>query len=347
VKFDGPIRHPLLGGSTTTTLSRIARFVAGRPAAELGLWRRAQERYGTTRRALRAGLLALPCQGFDIVHFAYSGIAAAWLDALPLLAPARLVTSCRGSAERITPLVDPQRAEQLREVFAKMDRVHCVSLDMQQTCASYGLDPSKAFVNHPAIHASAFTRSSPYPARTTGPFRLVSTGRLHWAKGLEFALLAVAQLRAAGQDVHYDLIGSGPDESRLRYAARELGLAEYVTFRGNQSIAEVRTALEAGDVYLLASVSEGISNAVLEAMAMQLTVVTTDAGGMIEAVRHGIDGLVVPTRDPAAIAHAIATLLAEPARRIELGQAARRRVESDFTLARQIETFEREYRSLL
>jgi hypothetical protein len=78
---------------------------------------------------MRAFLLALPIKqsDYDIIHFEMSGIAVAYLDALPLLKPAKLVTSCRGAAEQITPLIDPTRGEKLRQVFKEMDLVHCVS----------------------------------------------------------------------------------------------------------------------------------------------------------------------------------------------------------------------------
>jgi glycosyltransferase involved in cell wall biosynthesis len=292
-------------------------------------------------------LLALPFAGFDLVHFAYSGLAVAWVDALPLLAPARVIVSCRGSAERITPLVDPDRAAALRRVFELADRVHCVTDDMRTTCGAYGLAPTKAFVNHPAIDVERFRRRVPYPAHSSGPYRILSTGRLHWTKGFEFGLMAVRSLLDGGHDVHYEIIGSGPDEGHLRYTVQDLGLSEHVTFAGKRSSTEVRAALEQCDIYMLPSLSEGISNAALEAMAMEVPVVSTSAGGMPEAITDGVDGLIVPPRAQAALALRIAELLQDRALRLHVGTAARRRVERDFSLQRQISNFVSEYRLLL
>lgn len=341
------VRSMVLARRPVRTLAQLARAVARGPARDAALWRAAKARYGATRRAVRAWLIALALVGFDIVHFEYSGLGVAYADALPLVRPARIVVSCRGTQERIVPVLDADRAAQLRELFAAADRVHCVSADMLRTCASYGLDPARAFVNHPAVDPRRFTRAAPYAARSTGPFRLISTGRLHWAKGLEFALLAVRRLVDRGIDVHYEIIGAGPERERLGFAIHDLGLAGRVALSGRRTADQVRAALEAADLFVLSSVSEGVSNAALEAMAMELPVVTTSAGGMPEAVRDGIDGRVVPSRSPDALAGAIADLLSDPAQRLALGRSARHRVETELSIDRQIGIFVAEYEALV
>ena len=347
VRYDGPIEHQVLQRDPLTTMRKLAARMSHDGLHAVQVWRAAQQRYGTNTRALRAALLALPLDEFDIVHLEYSGLAVAWRDALPLRTRAKLVVSCRGAAEQITPLVRPERGALLAEVFAACDRVHCVSLDMQRTCEQYGLDPAKAFVNRPAIDVRRFRRATPYAVRNTGPHRLLSTGRLHWKKGLEYALLAVRLLVDAGRSVVYEIIGAGNEEERLRFAVNDLGLAEQVQFAGRRSSTEVRAALERADVYLLPSLSEGISNAALEAMAMELPLVTTTAGGMNEAVADGTEGIVVPTRDPRAMADGIARLLDDGLGRAAIGRSARSRIEREFSLERQISVYLKEYDSLL
>lgn len=346
LKYDGPIVQAILAGSAGTSLGRLASHLARASTRDLALWQQARKLYGTTRRAFRAWLLAMPLAGFDIVHFEYSGLAIAWIDALPLLSGSHLITSCRGAAEQITPLADPERAGELRRIFGVVDRVHCVSEDMRTTCMRYGLDPARAFINRPAIDVSRFKRSTPYVALTTGPYRLLSTGRLHWKKGIEFALIAVRALVDQGLDVQYEIIGAGHDEEHLRFSADDLRLGEHVVFTGKRSSTEVRAALERCDVYLLPSLSEGLSNAALEAMAMELPVVTTTAGGMAEAITDGVDGIIVPPRAPDRMAAAVAALLADGPRRVALGKAARHRLEEAFTLERQIRVYLAEYDAL-
>ncbi len=346
-RFSVDVRRMVLARDPARTLLHLGRRLARATGREQALWETARASYGVSRRAIRAWLIAISLGDFDLVHFEYSGLGVAYADALPLLRPARLVVSCRGTQERIVPIVDPDRAARLRLLFSTVDLVHCVSEDMLRTCGAYGLDPARAFVNHPAIDTARFARSTPYPARTTGPFRLISTGRLHWAKGLEFALLTVRGLLDRGLQVHLELVGGGPEHERLAFAIHDLGLAGSVTLRGRCSPTDVRRALEDADVFVLSSVSEGVSNAALEAMAMGLPVVTTDAGGMSEAVRDGIEGVVVPRRAPERMADALAQLLASPVRRIALGHAARERVEKKFSIDRQISRFVAEYEALL
>jgi glycosyltransferase involved in cell wall biosynthesis len=88
------------------------------------------------------------------------------------------------------------------------------------------------------------------------------------------------------------------------------------------------------DVYVTASLGEGLPLGVLEAMAAGLPVVATRVPGHVDTVTDGITGLLVPSRDPGALAEAAETLLADGARRIRMGEAARERVLRDFSVAR-------------
>ena len=93
------------------------------------------------------------------------------------------------------------------------------------------------------------------------------------------------------------------------------------------------------DVLLHAAVSEGFCNAVVEAQAMGLPSVVTDADGLSENVSHGETGFVVPRRDPGAMAEKIAFLAQDPDLRESMGKSARRRAEEMFSIERQIEDF--------
>lgn len=286
--------------------------------------------------------LPLRARRYDCIHFEFSGLAVDYLEILPLLSPTPVFVSCRGAAEQITPLVDIDRRNALERVLGLADRIHCVSADMLDTLKRYGLDETKAFVNRPAIDTAAFVRTNP-PQRDTNRWILLSTGRLHWKKGHEHALVAVQRLLAEGRDVEYRIVGSGPHEECLRFTVDDLGIGSHVSFLGSLPSPLVKTQLDQADVFVLPSVSEGLSNAVLEAMAMELPVVTTTAGGMVEAVEHDVEGVLVPPRAPDALADAITALLGDPDRRARLGRAARGRVEREFDLARQIGVFVDEY----
>lgn len=341
------VQRSLLAQGWAGLPARWIRVVFKQPRQSLHLWKAARTRYEDVRRAFMAWVLALPLETghYDVVHFGYSGLAALYLDALPLLS-ARLFTSCRGAAEQIVPLVNPQRGEQLRQVFGYMQRVHCVSAEMQRTVEKYGLCPGQGFVNHPAIDAAQFQRRTVYLQKAVGPYHLVSVGRLHWKKGLEFGLLTVRQLVDDGLDVTYDIIGGGDEEEKLRYAVADLGLSQRVRLLGRQSAAVVREALETADVCLLPSLSEGLSNAALEAMAMEVPIVSTTAGGMDEAITDGVEGFLVPPWQPGKMAEKVCVLLADPALRLRMGQAGRQRVIEHFQLERQICCFLEQYQEV-
>lgn len=343
------VRYSLTAGSISRLASKLTLLGVRNPGRLLSLWKHAQSLYGKNARSLKAWIRAVPLfvDEYDLIHFAYSGLAVSYLDALPLLAGARLITSCRGAAEQITPLIEPKRAESLRQVFSRMDLVHCVSADMLRTAELYGLSREKAFINHPAVDPLLFKRRRPYVAKEKGPYLLLSTGRLHWKKGYEYGLLAIRALLDQNYDVSYDIIGGGPEEEKLRFTISDLNLSEHVRLHGQESAEFVRQKLESADVFLLPSLSEGLSNAALEAMAMELPIVSTSAGGMAEAIRENLDGFLVPTRNPVEMADRVKILLDNCTLRREMGEAGRRRVEDQFSLARQISCFIEKYKALL
>jgi len=150
---------------------------------------------------------------------------------------------------------------------------------------------------------------------------------------------AVAILRESGIDARLEIIGDGPDRDRVVYSAHDLEIEDHVQFSGALPPTQVRDRLQQADVFALSSLSEGISNAVLEAMSCGLPIVTTDCGGMREAVTDGVEGFVTPTRDPRAIAAALCKLAASHELRHSMGAAARLRIEREFTLPRQIDAW--------
>jgi len=123
--------------------------------------------------------------------------------------------------------------------------------------------------------------------------------------------------------------------------SEELGIREHVLFVGGRN--DVPCLLQASDIAVLCSHEEGFSNAVLEAMAAGLPVVVTDVGGNAEAVRDGIDGLVVPPRAPEVLGQAIACLLNDLTLRQMMGSAARNRVVEQFSVKDCVNAYERGY----
>ncbi len=341
------VRYSLFCGNPLSRMLRLVKYLVQRPQQSLQIGKSLTKKLGWNRRSLISWLLTLPFSHHDIIHFEYTGIADQYLDSLPFLRPARFIVSCRGAPEQIRPLIDPDRAAKLRTVFAELDRVHCVSEDMQAKMERYGLDRRKSFVNHPSIDPSAFCRPRIAATRSGTPHRLVTVARLHWKKGLEYGLVVVRMLLGQGYDVHYAIIGAGPEEEHLRFTIDDLELGAHVTLLGRLSPPEVKSILAQSDVFLLPSLSEGLSNAVLEAMAMELPIVTTTVGGMREAVTDGEEGFLVAPRSPETMAQQVGKLLRDETLRQRMGSAGRGRVLREFTLDRQVDRFVEEYRRVL
>ncbi|HRW36482.1 MAG: glycosyltransferase family 4 protein [Acidimicrobiales bacterium] len=296
------------------------------------------------------GLVPIVAGAFDIVHFEFSGIAASMVDSLEHLRPARLSVSCRGTAERITPHRDPERADRLARVFDTVDLVHCVSLEMAEVVAAYGAPEEKVLVNRPAVDTGRWAGVGRVDDGERGtadrPLRVLSVARLHWTKGFDDAVRAVAAARRAGFHIRYRIAGDGPERDKLLYLRHSLGLEAEIELLGWQDQADVEAHLGWADAFVLSSLSEGISNSALEAMAAGVPVVSTRCGGMAEVLSAPDAGLLVDVGDVGQLAEALHSL-GDPARRSALAAGATAVARADFDLARQAQVFATAYRELL
>jgi glycosyltransferase involved in cell wall biosynthesis len=176
---------------------------------------------------------------------------------------------------------------------------------------------------------------------------MIMVANLHAYKGHADLLQALSGI-AHQLGPNWTLLLAGRDDgvgASLEAQARDLGIARHVRFLGQRS--DVPSLLRLADIAIHCSYEEGSSNAVLEAMAAGLPLVVTDAGGNAEAVLDGINGLVVPPRDPKALARAISQILHDRDLASKFGKASRKRVETEYSLAVCLDKYERLYRSLL
>ncbi len=206
-----------------------------------------------------------------------------------------------------------------------------------------GADPGRIRTVYNGVDPAAFPHAGPEPAVPT----LSWCGRIDPIKDLETLIRAYAEVRAEIPETRLRLFGPVPPggeayRTRLEKLAAELGVADGLTFEGR--VTEVWRAYAAGHVVMLSSISEGFPYSLIEAMSCGRATVSTDVGGVREAV--GDTGLVVPPREPEKMAAAALTLLRDPGRRRALGEAARQRVVDRFTLRRSIDAFRTIYREL-
>jgi glycosyltransferase involved in cell wall biosynthesis len=132
--------------------------------------------------------------------------------------------------------------------------------------------------------------------------------------------------------------------AELKRHAAARNLASNIRWLGERPAAD--QLLAAGDIFVLPSHQEGFSNALLEAMAANLAVIATAVGGNLDAIVDNESGILVPPRDPSALAAALARLASDPDIRRRYGDAARRRVEQRFALERCVDRYERLYRAM-
>jgi glycosyltransferase involved in cell wall biosynthesis len=261
-------------------------------------------------------------------------------------AKCRLVFTEHGRLSDAQPSLKRRAANVFFSKFA--DRVFTVSEDLRQHLVQEGFSADAVGVIYNGIDVGArgngSSSSTIREQFNVSPSALMvgSVGRLDAVKDLGTLLKAIADVRR-NHPAELIIIGDGPERGRLQAASVEYGLEHHVHFLGYRS--DARDWLAACDVYVNTSISEGISLTILEAMAAGLPVIATRVGGTPE-ILDAACGILVPARNPQAVAAALVQLAREPERRRKLGHAARVRVEERFTLERMIQQYCDVYRAV-
>ena len=338
---EGPSPHPRVsfsvGSPDGAGAAAAIRGAVRSGASDLArAGRLARRRYGWGARAARAAADAAPILATrpDIVHVGLSGIGVALEDVWPLLGDVALVVSCRGTGELVQPLLDPERGPALARLFERATAVHVVAQAVGDAVVSAGADPSRVHVIRPAVDLDRWPRRASVAGGA--PWQLVAVGRLVAAKGLDDLVAALATVRATGCDARLTIVGDGPHRDALTLRIARTGLADVVELAGSQAPDQVAVTLAGADLVVSPSLSEGINNGVLEAMATGVPVVSTEVGGMAEVITHDLDGWLVPPGRPELLAAAIGSALRDPGARARTADAARARIEAEFTLPRQV-----------
>ena len=202
-----------------------------------------------------------------------------------------------------------------------------------------GIPPERVVPVRPAEHTRRELGLAP------GEFAILSIGRLAKQKGLPDLVEAVALVTSRTERaVKCLLAGEGPLKAVLQEQARRLGLQEQVLFLSLRT--DVGDLLAVSDMVVLPSLHEGLSVALLEAMAAGKAVVTTALGSTVEVLRHGETGLIIPTQRPDLLAQAILTLAQDHELRAHLGTQARHAYEERHTAEHMMQQYAVEYLAL-
>jgi glycosyltransferase involved in cell wall biosynthesis len=198
----------------------------------------------------------------------------------------------------------------------------CVSGALKRDMATLGMPADRIRVHHTGIDLDRFRPVDRVMAKAAlgiaGPL-LISVGNLVARKGQVLALAALAELPEASLLV----VGEGPERARLERLAGELAIAGRVRFLGVQPHDAMPALIAAADALVLPTVSEGLANVWVEALACGTPVVTSDVGGARDVIDRPAAGRLVP-RDSAAIAASVRELLAAPPDQAEVREGAER-----------------------
>jgi sugar transferase (PEP-CTERM/EpsH1 system associated) len=230
-----------------------------------------------------------------------------------------------------------------------VDRYVAVSRDIERwLTASIGAAPGRVTQIYNGVDTARFHPRDAGTARDADTVTVGWLGRMQAVKDpvtLARAFARVAAHAPAGRRVRLVMIGEGPLHDEVRRVLAEAGIAELAWLPGARD--DVPALLRDLDLFVLPSLSEGISNSILEAMASGLPVVATAVGGNVELVVPGETGELVPPQDVESMSVAIARYVSEPTRLAAHGRAARARAVGTFSLDGMVERYLSLYESLL
>jgi glycosyltransferase involved in cell wall biosynthesis len=224
------------------------------------------------------------------------------------------------------------------------DRVIAVSDGAKRRAIAEGTPPDMVETVYNSVRLPQET------GRVAGSFPgspvIGTVGNLHPAKGHRTLVEALPALVAKLPRARIVLVGQGAEGAILERRALELGVSDHISFLGQRL--DVPSLLRQFDLFVFPSLSEGMPNALLEAMAAGLPVVASGVGGILEVVSHGENGLLVPPACPDSLTEAIVRLWSDPDQRRRLGLAARRSVAQRFgSVDREVAETESVYLRLL
>jgi glycosyltransferase involved in cell wall biosynthesis len=227
------------------------------------------------------------------------------------------------------------------------DRVLVNALCIRDLAIREGVEPDRVVVVRNGVDLAELDRSARRApdAPAPEPGGVVCIANMHHpVKGQTDLLVAMAEVLRVRPHAHLTLVGDGVRRPGLERQARQLGIAERCHFLGHRR--DAPSILARAAVGVSASYAEGISNAILEAMATRLPVVATAVGGSPELVRDGQDGFLVPPGAPAALARRIVDLLRDGPLRRRMGERGRRIVEREFGIDQMRLSYDALYRGL-
>ena len=224
------------------------------------------------------------------------------------------------------------------------DRIITLSDGEARDHLEQGIGRPGQFVTIPSgVDLDAVTSAPPVRLVAGGPV-VGTVARLVPVKGLHYLIEAAPEILRRSPGARFLLVGDGEMRPDLEAQARALGLQDRIAFAGFRE--DIPSVLAGTDLVVLPSLNEGMGRVLVMAMVLGKPIVATRVGGVAELLGDGEAGVLVPARDPAALAEAISALLQDPPRARALGEAGRRRA-SRYSAAAMLDALARLYREVM
>ncbi len=299
------------------------------------------------RQALQQQNLGLTLKSItpDVIHLQWPSVLP-WFEEVLLQQKIPVVLSQRGFHSNIRPFVDERNFQYLKQWYPKIAGFHSVSKAVSGNGNKVWTAPKKIDkVVYTGLNLDEISFSKEY--KRSQPLKILSIGRAHWIKGYDYALQCCKLLKEKNVPFSYTIIGGAGDEE-LQFLIHDLGLQDSVQLTGRMPQQEVFKQMKEASVLLMPSLEEGVPNVVVEAMAIGLPVISTDCGGVPELIVHAVNGWMVPTRNPAAMAKSIENFIHLPLQKIEeVRLAARMKVKQQHSEAQMVLGMEELYYEVL
>lgn len=288
------------------------------------------------RKALQQQNLQLALKNInpDIIHVQWPSLLS-WMEDNLKNDKIPIVLSERGSQILVKAKVYSDFKKKLTNYYLKLSGIHAVSKNIALT--------SKMLLKH-QVHTQVIYSGlninnwSFYPREQKQDNQFIhflSIGRAHYIKGYSYTIQALAFLKNKGVRFTYTIIGGADEE--LTYLIQYYQLSKEIKIVGKLPISTVKDYYSKSDALLLSSLSEGVANVAIEAMANGLPVISADVGGMAELIDHQKTGFLFKSRNPIAMLHTIETYLKYQPEQIKvLTERARKKIEHTFTSDKMI-----------
>ena len=236
----------------------------------------------------------------DIFHIQWAKSLPFWFF-LKEIYGVKIVLSLRGSHINYSAFANDSLAKSYNILFPNVDRMHAVSKKILLKAEKYGASRDKTDIIYSSLDLGLLKTYKKNNSKPHKPFRFLSVGRFHWVKGYQYSISAFANLKKINKDIHYLIITNNSISEEILYQIDELSLKNNIEIVHPDSQDEVYEIMRQSDCLILPSVQEGISNVVLESMAIGLPVISSDCGGMKEIINYGRNGFYFPSRDSVAL----------------------------------------------